>query len=470
MLVLFYYDISFCFAGMPHKGRGIRSRYRADDLEKAADAVRGGLSVRAASLRFGVPKSTLHDRVSGRIQPGAIYGKAPVLPQKTEEMMATQVKKAAAEGFGITRLKLMAKAGQVARKLSLSTPFTNGIPGRAWYDGFMKRNNNLSLRKPVPLTSSRSKCLNPTITHNYYKDLGEIISNLGLNNEAECIWNMDETNVQMLHHPVKVVAERGVRNIPGRVSDSKESISVVACINAAGQEVPPLCIVRGKTERVLRAYNTSEGVFKARYTFQEKAWMEDVLGEIWFKDQFLPHCGAHRPQLLLLDSHSSHETLGIIEAAKENNIHLMTFPPHSTHWLCPLDKTIFSPLQKAYDHTCSIFMNSSPNNIVCKWEWPRLFRKAHDKTFTKWNIRSGFKACGIHPFNPSAIPSSAYAPSVPYELQQTPIHTPSSNAIYPANLHPLSSPSNLHPLSSPSPLLPLSSLVNHPQMQTLTVN
>ena len=117
MLVLFYYDISFCFAGMPHKGRGIRCRYRADNLEKAADAVRGGLSVRAASLRFGVPKSTLHDRVSGRIQPGAVYGKAPVLPQKTEEMMATQVKKAAAEGFGITRLELISKAGQVARKL-----------------------------------------------------------------------------------------------------------------------------------------------------------------------------------------------------------------------------------------------------------------------------------------------------------------------------------------------------------------
>ena len=64
---------------------------------------------------------------------------------------------------------------------------------------------------------------------------------------------------QMLHHPVKVVAERGVRNMPGRVSDSKESISVVACINAAGQEVPPLCIVRGKTERVLRAYKHIRG-------------------------------------------------------------------------------------------------------------------------------------------------------------------------------------------------------------------
>ncbi|GFS05782.1 hypothetical protein ElyMa_004690500 [Elysia marginata] len=35
--------------------------------------------------------------------------------------------------------------------------------------------------------------------------------------------------------------------------------------------------------------------------------MEDVLGSQWFSKIFLNHCGPERPQLLLLDSHSSHE-------------------------------------------------------------------------------------------------------------------------------------------------------------------
>jgi hypothetical protein len=38
--------------------------------------------------------------------------------------------------------------------------------------------------------------------------------------------------------------------------------------------------------------------------------MCDVLGELWFKDVFLAHCGPERPQLLFLDSHRSHEVLG----------------------------------------------------------------------------------------------------------------------------------------------------------------
>jgi hypothetical protein len=50
--------------------------------------------------------------------------------------------------------------------------------------------------------------------------------------------------------------------------------------------------------------------------------MEDILGVTWFKDHFLKYCGPERPQIILLDSHSSHETLDLIDLARENNIAL----------------------------------------------------------------------------------------------------------------------------------------------------
>ena len=51
-----------------------------------------------------------------------------------------------------------------------------------------------------------------------------------------------------------------------------------------------------------------------RRGFQEQAWMEDTLGYtlVW---QLSKHCGEESPQLIILDSHSSHETLGLIDAA-----------------------------------------------------------------------------------------------------------------------------------------------------------
>ena len=58
------------------------------------------------------------------------------------------------------------------------------------------------------------------------------------------------------------------------------------------------------------------------------------------------YCAPERPQLIIMDSHSYHETLGLIDAAIANNIVLLAFPPHTTQWLCPLGKSIFGPLKR----------------------------------------------------------------------------------------------------------------------------
>ena len=52
---------------------------------------------------------------------------------------------------------------------------------------------------------------------------------------------------------------------------------------------------------------------------------------------------------------------------------------------------------------------------MSKWEFPRLFRTAFEISFNKHNIRKGFEACGIMPFNPKAIPKEALNPSIPFD-------------------------------------------------------
>ena len=82
------------------------------------------------------------------------------------------------------------------------------------------------------------------------------------------------------------------------------------------------------------------------------------------------------------ENDSSHETLGLLEASRANNIAIFAFPPHTTHWLCPLD-----------------------------------------------NLKSGFRAFGIYPINPSAIPDTAFLPSDCYD--QLPTHQDAFEAISP---------------------------------------
>ncbi|XP_052278809.1 uncharacterized protein LOC127877190 [Dreissena polymorpha] len=377
------------------------------------------MSYRKACSKFGVPVMTIQNRISGKVDELAHAGRPTVIPAEVEVELVEKIKRAANMGFGITRRMLLVKIGRIVRKLGIKSPFRNGVPGKDWIAGFLKRHPDVSLRTPQALSTCRARMLNETVTNNYFNDLAWLLESLCLQDKPVRIWNIDETSVPLLHKPARVLGPSGAKNIPGRVGNNRENVSVLACVNAAGGEIPPLVIVKGKTYKSLLSYNTEAGVPGSVYTFQERAWMEDTLGEIWFRGHFLKHCGPARPQLIILDSHSSHETLGLIDAAIANDVHLLAFPPHTTQWLCPLDKSVFGPLSREYSRFCTEFMALSPNNMVNKWEWPRLFRQAHDKSFSITNIVSGFRKCGIYPVDRNAIPKTALAPSVPFDVQLT---------------------------------------------------
>lgn len=106
----------------------------------------------------------------------------------------------------------------------------------------------------------------------------------------------------------------------------------MACVNGAGEKMVPMVIVRGKTSASLDGLNVGEAPAGIVFAFLENGWMTEELGEKWFRDVFLKQCGTERLQLLLLDGHSSHESLGLLElavAVKENIQVLCLHPSHS---------------------------------------------------------------------------------------------------------------------------------------------
>lgn len=197
----------------------------------------------------------------------------------------------------------------------------------------------------------------------------------------------------------------------------------MACVNAAGNKMSPLFIVKGKTSRSLHGFNTLAAPQGTRWHYQANGWMNDEIGERWFEDVFLMECGKERPQLLILDGHSSHESLSIIELAIQNNIHILSLPPHTTHALQPLDRCVFGPLNNAYNTACSDFLNQNPLNAINKWSFPGVLAAAWKTALTKVNIQAGFKSCGIYPFNPSAVAPELLKPSIPSNTP-LPLQTP----------------------------------------------
>ena len=56
--------------------------------------------------------------------------------------------------------------------------------------------------------------------------------------------------------------------------------------------------------------------------------------------------------VLFLDNHVIHLSLETIELARENVLHLVTFPPHCNHKLQPLDVFAFGPFKRNYSALC----------------------------------------------------------------------------------------------------------------------
>jgi len=146
----------------------------------------------------------------------------------------------------------------------------------------------------------------------------------------------------------RVIARRGARNINSVVPDSREWISVLVCINAAGIAIPSFYIFRGKHFGKNYVLNCERG---ATMAMQEKAWMTSYLFSTWLS-HFIKNvnklAGGISPQrrhLLILDGHSSHVTVEVVNQAKREGLDVVTLPSHTSHALQPLDCSVFKPFK-----------------------------------------------------------------------------------------------------------------------------
>ena len=138
-----------------------------------------------------------------------------------------------------------------------------------------------------------------------------------------------------------------------------------------------------------------------------------------------------RPHLLLLDGHGSHVfNLPFLKLMKENNIHLVCFPPHTTHWLQPADKSFFKSLKHSWTESGRNFMRQAAGKKPDRKEFFELFVPAWVKSATVETAQSGFRETGMFPVNDSAVPQHAFEPSLtterPLQNQDEPAASPTA--------------------------------------------
>ena len=377
-----------------------RKRWTEASMQAALESVQSGVNVYRAAKEHGVPTQTLRDRVSGRVIHGTKPGPKPYLSSAEEKELTHFLVDVSKAGYGKSRAQVKRLAEAVARdkgKLK-GKKISDG-----WYSRFMERQPHLALRTSDATANVRMDCLNKETMAEYFNLLESVLTDNDLLSSPGQIYNVDETGVPLDHRPPKVVTKRGQRKVRCRTSGNRSQITVIGCVSACGQAIPPFVIFDAKSLNMEWRKNEISGT---SYGLSDKGWVDTELFKGWLTDHLLKYAVGARPLLVLLDGHSSHYQPDLIRYAKEHDIILFCLPPHTTHESQPLDVSVFKSLKKNWQDVCHEYMQSNPGKVVTKYQFSDLLNKAWSKTMTPSTICAGFKKCGIFPFNPKAIDCS----------------------------------------------------------------
>ena len=373
------------------------------------EIIEKGRSIREVANEINISKSSLARYVTEakRLPEVSLFSFKPntnvrqVFSMAQETALSDYLKTCSKMNYGLTTVETKKFVYQYSAALKLKVPdqwHVNKEAGREWLFGFLRRNPTLSIRAPEATSLGRSTSFNKHNVENFFKNVEAVYQRHNYN--ANQIWNCDETSVTTVHVPPKVIAEKGVKQV-GQITSAERGVLVtmLCFISAAGNTLPPVFVFPRKNFRDYMLNNAPSDSMGLAYS---SGWMtaENFLLAM---EHFIKHskCSKEDPVVLYLDNHESHISIDVINKVKDNGVTMVTFPPHTSHRLQPLDISVYGPFKAHYNKQCHNWMVQNPAKSITIYNIAGLARPAFECAMSKSNIIKGFSSTGIWPFNPN---------------------------------------------------------------------
>ena len=101
-----------------------------------------------------------------------------------------------------------------------------------------------------------------------------------------------------------------------------------------------------------------------------------------------------------MKNHEAQLSIKTTDLAKEKRVVMLKWPPHCSHKLQTLDRTVYGPFKSFYNHAVNYFMVNNSGKPITIYDISSLVGIALPLAFMPKNIVSGFRCTGIFPFNP----------------------------------------------------------------------
>ena len=270
----------------------------------------------------------------------------------------------------------------------------------------MAFSNRLSV---ITATSqARASGFNKPVVDAFFNLLISVMAKFGFKQEQ--IWNTDESGCPTVMPPPKVIAKKGMKQVQQTVSHERgQNVTILAFICAIGTHCPPVYIFPRAKFRPEMSCNGPPGCLGMAHP---SGWInnEMFLASLQNFVKFTKASITNR-QLLLLDNHSSHLDFHVVQYCKANGITMLTFPPHCSHRIQPLDVSVFGPFKNAMKNSFNTWHQLNPGKRISIHDVAELSRVPYLQTFTPQNIIAGFKKSGIYPFNRDIFPPESFLAS-----------------------------------------------------------
>lgn len=392
-----------------------RSEIPENDIQRALlDINNGNGSIRTVAERYGMKKSMLHKRIMKLKQSNVVpiidipvnsyqfsskYSVRQVFSKEEETRLADYLVHSSKLQYGLTYYQVRQFAYSYAMKLERRVPeswIQNKIAGIDWMKAYMKRHSFLALRKPESTSMARNTAFNQNTVNSFFDNLEEVMNKYNFTSDK--IVNVDESGVNTVVQMPKIISQAGCKQVGQAVSGERgEQVTFVGIIVANGNAIPPAYIfprVRFKETFMLGAPEGSIGISSPSGWMTREGFVE-VAKQI---KKFTNAC-PENPVLVLMDNHDTHSSLELIMYCRENGLVLLTFPPHTTHRLQPLDVCVFGPLKARYKANLNMWLSDHPGKNITIYDIAHLTAPAFDEAFSRKNIISAFRKTGCYPYN-----------------------------------------------------------------------
>ena len=221
---------------------GQYKQWNEEQMVYAVKAVTDGSSIRRAAEEYDVPRSTLGDRISGRVVPGSTSGPPKYNSTQEEEELVQFLIDSASIGYPRGRLEIIAMVQYVCHESGIERVVTHG-----WWESFCHHHPDVTLRVTAPLSSSRAKSADVNVINKYFDMFQATMEEYDLLQKPCHLFNIDETGLPISPKPLKMVCRKGSKNPFCIDSGGKGQITVVGCVSAAGYCVPPMVLYNRKS-------------------------------------------------------------------------------------------------------------------------------------------------------------------------------------------------------------------------------